>query len=448
MIIYDNRDIIDGRYHVSGEIGRGGMGCVLRVTDAMSGDSLALKYCPDLDETARRRFSREVRIMARINHPHVMSVLAHNDEHNPPYFTMPIAENSVADEIRGNPDVDVMLRIFMEMCMGVQAIHNIGSTHRDIKPENAMRMRDGRVVITDLGLAKLDDRDTTTLTQTAMFLGTRLYCAPEQLIFGGSREADARTDVFQLGKVLYALLTGEQPAYIDEQRVPGGLSHIVGRATQQHPDRRYQTVVQLMDAVQNYIRSQNPQATANSQFELLLEQANSLSTSGRYDTQNLQLILDILPQITDRSETYIEQFERIPHGLFQVMAEQMPNQIERPLEIYCDAIEDVIGGYNFAHAEKVADLMSAVYSGAIRPAIKVLALKTILIAAVKLGRFAAMEVFDRLLQDVNSQEVAVPVAEMLRENRQYYDRMIGRIPENMLHAAFRIVNQEYVQLRQ
>lgn len=441
-------DVIDGRYHVLGEIGRGGMGCVLQVTDAMSGESFALKYCPALDEVARRRFCREVRIMARINHPHVMPVVTHNEEHAPPYFTMPIAASSIADEIHANSDVNLTLRIFIEMCMGVQAIHNAGSTHRDIKPENAMRMHDGRVVISDLGLAKLDDRDTTILTQTAMFLGTRLYCAPEQLFPSGSREADARTDVFQLGKVLYALLTGEQPALIDEQRVVAGLSHIVGRATQQHPDRRYQTVVQLMDAVQNYIRSQDPQATSNSQYESLLEQARSLFANGRYDTQNLESILEILPQITNGSETYIEQFERIPQDLFPVMAAQMPNQIEMPLEMYCNAIEDVIGGYNFAHAEIVASKMSAVYAGATRPAIKVLALKTILIAAVKLGRYAAMEVFDRLLAEVNSQEMAAPVADMLRENHQYYYRMVGRVSDDRLHAAIRIVNQEMIQARQ
>lgn len=83
--------------------------------------------------------------------------------------------------------------------MGVQAIHNANGTHRDVKPANALRMDDRRVVLSDLGLVKLDPRDTTILTQTAAFIGTRAYCAPEQLLPGGSREADARTDVYQLG---------------------------------------------------------------------------------------------------------------------------------------------------------------------------------------------------------------------------------------------------------
>lgn len=83
MIEFDVGDVIDDRYEVIGEIGRGGMGIVLRVKEQDTGSEVALKYCPTMDEAAIRRFSREVRIMANIGHPHVMPVLAQNGIYDP-----------------------------------------------------------------------------------------------------------------------------------------------------------------------------------------------------------------------------------------------------------------------------------------------------------------------------------------------------------------------------
>lgn len=437
MVEFDVDDVIDERYRVIDEIGRGGMGIVLRVRDRDTKKVVALKYCPEPDRMSTRRFCREVRIMAGIDHVHVMPVLAHNEDCDPPYFTMPIARNSVADEINPAMPIDVALDIFKSMCLGVQAIHGAGSTHRDLKPQNAMRMEDGRIVIADLGLARLSDRDTTTLTQTAAFVGTRIYCAPEQLIPGGSRAADVRTDVFQLGKALYELVTGDPPALIDPALIPAGLEHIIDRATQQHPDRRYQTVGQLMDALENFIRAQDPNASVNGEFEAELERAKTLMEEDKYSSENLEKLLELIAQMTEDNNFYIEQFERIPSRLLRIMARRAPQQLERPLGKYCDAVEDVIGNYAFSHAETVAKKMKAIFDASDIAALKVLALKTTMIAAVRLHRFAAMEVYDQMLQAVTTPDVAAPVAEMLRENLDYYKRLSGRVPQAKLHAAIR-----------
>ena len=437
MIVFDAGDLIDGRYEVLDEFGRGGMGVVLRVLDREEGEEVALKYCPATEEIARRRFGREVRIMAAITHPNVMPVLAQSDSYDPPYFTMPIAMGSVRDSVHNGLALDDALDIFKSICLGVQAIHGAGSTHRDLKPDNAIRMDDERIVIADLGLARLADRDTTTLTQTAAFLGTRMYCAPEQLLMGGSRTADERTDIFQLGKVLYELVTGDQPAVIDSALIPAGLEHVIDRATQQHPDRRYQTVGQLMDAVENFVRAQDPNASAHGEFDAALEQAEGLLAQDKYSSENLEKILELIGQFVDDDDYYIEQFERISSRLIGIMARMNPELLVRPLEKYCDAVENVIGGYNFAHAEIVAKKMKAAFDAGESPAIKVLAIKATMIAAVKLNRFAAMEVYDGLLKEITTAEVAAPVAEMLRENVYYYRRLAGRVPAARLHAAIR-----------
>ena len=180
-------DLIDSRYVVKGEIGRGGMGVVLCVEDRQANKEVALKYCQDnatlldMDEQLRR-FKREVRMMAGIQHENVMPVLASNLDYEPPYFVMPVADRSLAKEVSLGMNEIQALDVFKSICRGVQAVHSAGGTHRDIKPLNIMRMPDGRIVVSDLGLIKLDPRDSSTLTQTAQFIGTRVYCAPEQLL--------------------------------------------------------------------------------------------------------------------------------------------------------------------------------------------------------------------------------------------------------------------------
>ena len=141
-------DKVDGRYLVEAEIGRGGMGIVLRVFDVIEVEQVALKYCPSDEDEQLRRFAREVRLMANIEHENVMPVTASNLTYDPPYFTMPLATGSIADEIAAGISEDDALEIFKEICHGVQACHNGGTTHRDIKPSNAMRLQDETIVVT------------------------------------------------------------------------------------------------------------------------------------------------------------------------------------------------------------------------------------------------------------------------------------------------------------
>ncbi len=305
-----------------------------------------------------------------------------------------------------------------------------------------MRMDNGTIAISDLGLARLADRDTTTLTQTAAFLGTRMYCAPEQLLMGGSRAADERTDIFQLGKLLYEFVTGDQPALVDPALIPAGLEYIIERATQHHPDRRYQSVGQLMDAVENFARAQDPNASAHGEFEAALERAEALLEQGKYNSEKLEKLLGVLLQVTDDDEYYFEQFERISSRLIGVMARRKPDLLRPSLEKYAQVVEDIIGNYNFSHAEIVAKKMKAAFIATNNPTIRVLALKATMIAAVKLNRFAAMEVYDQLLQQITTPEVAAPAAEMLRENIRYYRYLSGRVPPAKLHTAIRQIPLE------
>ena len=208
--------VCDDRLTVLELMGLGGMGAVFRVRDEDYDSVKALKIClsPDQD----RRFDREVRNMRKVKHPNVMSVLdsgiceegAYHPEWLFPFFTMPLASKSLADEIPNIVgDEDRVLKILREIVDGLTAIHETGMVHRDIKPQNVLLI-DGKWCVADLGLSVLTSRETTTLTQSNQFLGTYKYAAPEQ--FSDAKHSTIQTDVFQLGKLAYEMLTGKDPA--------------------------------------------------------------------------------------------------------------------------------------------------------------------------------------------------------------------------------------------
>ena len=439
--MYAPGDTIDTQFEAIEEIGRGGMGVVLRVYDITDGQQVALKYCPEKDINSLKRFAREVRSVADLHHKNVMPILRHNLQHDPPYFTMPVAANSVGEEIRqGVLDEDEALRAFEQICLGVQAIHNAKGHHRDIKPDNAMRMQDGSVVVSDLGLVKLDPRDTTLLTRTMEFVGTHIYSAPEQ--YGGSREADVRTDIYQLGKTLYEMVTGQSPAPMDTNKLPPGLSFIIERATQQHPDQRYQSVGALMDAVGDYVRSNMPGAGPFHAFEAALQAAETLLKADQYKGENLETLIGLLVNFGDDPEFLLDQFDRIPDELLSVMARDLSAELRIVLKAYADAVDAVVSGYSFAYAETVALKMKIIFAKSQDPSVKAMALRAALIAAVDLNRYAAMGTFASMLMAVERQEDAVAVAGALREEKARFGRLADAIPGFRLHPVVRAVRDE------
>lgn len=449
--MFDFMDLIDDRFRVQEEIGRGGMGIVLRVLDRNSSETVALKYCLIADPETKRRFAREVRVMSSIQHRNVMPVLHHNLDHSPPYFTMPLANHSIQQELEGvlekeeretEPGEDQVLEVFKDICHGIQAIHNAGATHRDIKPANTMRMADRAIVISDLGLAKLDPRDTTILTQTGVFMGTRIYSAPEQLV--ESRDADERTDVYQLGKVLYQLVSGDLPTLIDKEQLPSGLDHIVDRATRQHPNERYQSVGALMDAIESYIRAKSPGANPSQEYGAAIQEAQSLAVNEEYRLENLKVLLTLVLQFTEDYKVFLEQFDKLPLNTLSVTAHRLPEELAPVLSTYCTAVEEEVGEYSFEYAETVARKMKAVFAAGTTN-LKVLAMKATMIAAVRLNRYAAMEVFDAMLVQITDPKDALPVADMLREETSYYGIIADRVSRTRLHAAILSVYDEVVE---
>jgi tRNA A-37 threonylcarbamoyl transferase component Bud32/GAF domain-containing protein len=214
--------VIDQKYRLDRLIGRGGMGAVYRARDVRLDRDVAIKVVrAELldDPEARTRFRREAQIVARLQHPGIVSVFD--------YGTLPDGAAFLVMELVRGEDLRHVLRrdgalpasrvlpLVCAICAAVQAAHREGVLHRDLKPENILLLDgDASVKVLDFGVAKvLSDRASEqtalgTVTGTGVLLGTPAYMAPEQL---RSQPVDARTDVFSLGVIAYEMLTGELP---------------------------------------------------------------------------------------------------------------------------------------------------------------------------------------------------------------------------------------------
>ncbi len=202
--------LVDNRYAVTSRIARGGMSTVYLAVDQRLDREVALKVLhPHLaaDENFLGRLGREAKAAARLSHPHVVGVLDQGNDGTTAYLVMEyIRGHTLRDVIRdrGALPPRLALALIDPVVEGLAAAHAAGFIHRDVKPENVLIADDGRIKIGDFGLA----RAVTSSTSTGALIGTVAYISPE-LVLG--KPADARSDVYSVGIMLYEMLTGRQP---------------------------------------------------------------------------------------------------------------------------------------------------------------------------------------------------------------------------------------------
>ena len=262
--------LLDGRYRVESLIARGGMATVYLGTDTRLERTVALKIMhAELanDEDFVRRFVGEARSVAQLSHPNVVTVYDQGADGHILYLAMEYVPGRTLRDLlnsRGRLSAREALDVMAGVLGGLAAAHDAGIAHRDVKPENVLLSDSGAVKVADFGLARLLVQ--TSQTKTGMIIGTAAYLAPEQ-VAGGA--ADARTDVYAAGVMLFELLTGRQPhtgdtplavayKHVNEvvpppsSAVPGlppALDALVALATSRDPELRPGDAGQFLDAV-------------------------------------------------------------------------------------------------------------------------------------------------------------------------------------------------------
>ncbi|MBI3417636.1 MAG: protein kinase [Verrucomicrobia bacterium] len=197
-------------------IGHGGMGIVYKARQPRLDRFVALKLLPEVagkDPTFAERFNREARVLAKLNHPNIVTVFDFGQSGGFFYLLMELVDGVNLRQVMraGKFSAAEALNIVPKICDALQFAHSEGILHRDIKPENILLDTKGRVKIADFGIAKLigDATPDITLTASGAALGTPHYMAPEQL--EKPQEVDHRADIYSLGVVFYEMLTGELP---------------------------------------------------------------------------------------------------------------------------------------------------------------------------------------------------------------------------------------------
>lgn len=266
-------------------IGRGGMGIVLKGFQPELNRPVAVKVlAPHLatSSAARQRFAREAMATAVIVHPNVMPILTVNSQGKLPFLVMPyVACQSLQQRIDRHAPLAALdvLRIGLQVARGLAAAHAQGLVHRDIKPANILLERGvDRVMLTDFGLARAVD--DASLTRTGVIAGTPQYMSPEQ---ARGEPIDARSDLFSLGSVLYAMgagrppfraestygilrrITDDAPRHVSEinPQIPGWLAALIGKLLAKLPAERFQSATEVAELLEGCLAHvQQPSAAA------------------------------------------------------------------------------------------------------------------------------------------------------------------------------------------
>jgi tetratricopeptide (TPR) repeat protein len=265
--------VINERYSIEREIGRGGMATVYLARDIRHGSRVALKILTSdfASMVSGERFTREIRITAGLQHPHILPVFDSGAYNGLPYYVMPFVDGpTLAEKIRkdGALSIEDALEIAAEVADALQHAHAQGIVHRDIKPSNIL-LAHGHAVVADFGVARaVEAIGEHDLTRTGIAVGTAAYMSPEQ---AAGEEVDGRSDVYSLGCVLYEMIAGVPPYTAPTARalmakhwtddvpslravrssVRSSIEALVQKTMAKRQIDRFQTAGQLEDAIKN-----------------------------------------------------------------------------------------------------------------------------------------------------------------------------------------------------
>ncbi len=265
-----------GTYLLIEQQGQGGMATVFKAYHAALDRYVALKVMHTAfteDPTFLERFQREALVVAKLDHPHIVPIFDYSNEEGRPYLVMKYIEGVTLKEKlkKFRPTYREMLPIIEDVGSALTYAHELGIVHRDVKPSNVLISKEGKVYLTDFGLARMAQVSTTTLTSDQM-IGTPQYISPEQAT--SSPNLDYRTDIYSFGVLIYEMVVGQVPFNADtpfaiihdhiytplplpsilNPSCPESIERVLLKALAKDPTDRYKDVNTMVRAFRGAIR--------------------------------------------------------------------------------------------------------------------------------------------------------------------------------------------------
>lgn len=390
------------------KLGSGGFGEVWEAVRA-DGSVYAVKRLDgQTSDDDLRRFRREVRLQASLDHPHIVSIVKHDVDANPPWIMMPKANSNLDDYLLKRHGESELWVIF-HVAAGLEHAHKNGIVHRDLKPGNILifQQRDGTLhaSLCDFGLGVKIDRTTTKITRTNARLGTIAYMAPEQVRI--VQDVDAHADVYSLGKVLYEVLSGDVPyPDMDLTKIPTRFTYIINRATRAKPEDRYPSV----EAFVNDLKAVSDVGTVTKAAESVRNVLKKLILTKKTSKTDVEPLVRLLLENTDDMEVLLRTLPHINVTVVEASFEGFPKEMRQVFAKYDHAVS---GTLSFDYCDTVADFYARIFDVKSAVDLREPILQRLTLMGYNHSRWHVGTVLGELVKNVSDEGLAVAYASFL-----------------------------------
>lgn len=332
--------LIRGRYQIEKLVARGGMATVYLAEDNRLDRKVAIKVIhPHLanDQNFREKFVREAKIAAKLSHPNLVNVFDQSEDGDVVFLAMEyvsgITLRDALDKF-GALSAERALDVFEPIVAALAAAHSAGVLHRDLKPENVLLSDDGKVKLSDFGLA----RPISAQTQTGGVVGTVAYLSPELVSRG---VADARSDVYAAGIMLFELLTGQQP-FRGEQAVQVAMQHANSEVPP--PSTLNSSIPELLDEIVLWATAKQPQNRPSDAMEL-----HKILVRAKADLKNPKKSSELTEKLRETSILRIDSVEQNLLDQTQLLQDALADDTNQTIALNLEPAEHARGGVFHSH---------------------------------------------------------------------------------------------------
>lgn len=380
------------------EVLSGGMSEVYRVYDGTSRYVLK-RLKEDSDETHKKLFKREIRILKSLEHPNIIEILHDTYDSDTPYYVMPNCGKSFVDIASDNVDEMEKINYSIDFCKAISFAHAHGVFHRDIKPQNVLLFKT-QVKVSDFGLSRFESRDTTTLTSTSLAAGTNGYMPPEYRD-GAFKDGTVAADIYMIGKTLYYLFSSAKDvSNIRNEYVYPQIGNIVDLCTKNDPEERIQSVNDIINLLIEYKTQIEAIRNAPKSISVIKQQYQPGSPEFYEEVYKSLMAHDNNPIEWGKSLSQLRERELI--SMLAYKKHLIPVLTNHFIECIMSPSEYV----QFSHVDEYAKLSKAIIMVCPDIATRQNVLSFIIKESITFNRYSAMEIVGDIFRRLEDDEIS------------------------------------------